>query len=147
MGGQCIGICILSYPPLFLNGRIRASTEKKPTKIAGVRLQKNDRFNLERPPLRMARLPKKARLFNGTSHLARKQGGIKLPVSCLSVHEPGKPGDDNSIKCQTLLFRKTIAMLRTNTPFKRQFASHSLLIPWQTSPYPLYKGVLCYPPP
>ena len=38
-------------------------------------------------------------------------------------------------------------MLRTNTHFERQFASHSLLFPWQTSPYPLYKGVLCYPPP
>jgi hypothetical protein len=38
-------------------------------------------------------------------------------------------------------------MLRTNTPFERPFASHSLLIPWQTSPYALYKGVLCYPPP
>ena len=31
--------------------------------------------------------------------------------------------------------------------YLRQFASHSLLIPWQTSPYALYKGVLCYPPP
>ena len=37
-------------------------------------------------------------------------------------------------------------MLRTNTPFERPFASHSLLIPWQTSPYALYKGVLCYHP-
>lgn len=53
--------------------------------------------------------------------------------------------DHNSAKlCSSI---KTDEMLRTNTPFERPFASHSLLIPWQTSPYALYKGVLCYPPP
>ena len=56
-----------------------------------------------------------------------------------------KAVDHNSAKlCSSI---KTDEMLRTNTPFLRQFASHSLLIPWQTSPYPLYKGVLSYPPP
>ena len=55
-----------------------------------------------------------------------------------------KAVDHNSAKlCSSI---KTDEILRTNTPFERPFASHSLLIPWQTSPYALYKGVLCYPP-
>ena len=39
-----------------------------------------------------------------------------------------------------------IAMFGTNTPYLRQIASHSLLIPWQTSTYAIYKWVLSYQP-
>ena len=56
------------------------------------RLQKMERGKLEQTSLQMASVPKIACCFFGTPHLAREQGGIKLPVSCFIVPCPGKPG-------------------------------------------------------